>query len=62
MNLKYERSKWKARMLLRAERAGNQNTQKIIFPESQYRSHQHLSEREIFIRESGWEAYEWQRR
>ena len=62
MNLKYERSKWKARMLLRVERAGKKNTQKIIFPESQYRSYQHLSEREIFIRESGWEAYEWQRR
>jgi hypothetical protein len=49
-------------MLLRAERAGNQDTQKIIFPESQYRSRQHLSEREIFIQELGWEAYEWQRR
>ena len=59
MNLKYERSKWKARMLLRAERAGNQDTQKIIF---HIQVRPPFSERELFIQELGWEAYEWQRR
>jgi|7_EtaG_2_1085326.scaffolds.fasta_scaffold27471_5 hypothetical protein len=60
MNLKYERRKWEARMLLRAERLGNKDTQKyFLMP---VRVQVPRTEREIFIREVGWEAYEWQRR
>jgi hypothetical protein len=60
MNLKYERRKWEARMLLRAERAGSQNTQKYFLMHARVQVPR--TEREIFIREVGWEAYEWQRR